>query len=63
MDVLDIFYSTTTQELLANCVLVQLFLESMGVAQALLCFAYDLPELALHLQGPVYIVNNLLELL
>ena len=49
MDLRDIFYSTSTEELLADCVLLQLVLESLGVAEALLCFAYNLLELALHL--------------
>ena len=62
MDLLDIFYSTAAEELLADCVLVQLVLESLRMAQALLCFALDLLELVLHLQGPVYLVYNLLEL-
>ena len=51
MGFLDIFYSTATEELLADCALVQLVSESLGVAQALICFANDLLELALHLQG------------
>ena len=63
MDLLDKFYSTATEELLADCVLVQLVLESLGIAQAIICFAYNLMELALHLQGPVYLVHNLLGLL
>ena len=37
MDLLDIFYSTTTGQLLAECALLQLVLESLGRIQALLC--------------------------
>ena len=62
MDILDIFYSTTTKELFTDCVLVQVVLESLGVAQALLCFTYNLMELALYLQGPVYLIYDLLVL-
>ena len=62
MDLLDIFYSTATEELLADCVLVQLLSESLGVAHGLLCFSYNLLVLVLHLWGPVYFVHNLLEL-
>ena len=61
MDLLEIFYSTTTEELLADCVLVQLVLGSLGVAQALLYSAIDLLELVLHIQGPIYLVHSLLE--
>ena len=62
MNLLDIFYSTTPEELLADYVSVELVSESLAVVQALLCFAYNLLELFLHLQGPVYLVHDLLEL-
>ena len=49
MDLLDKFYSTATEELFADCVLIQLFSKCLGVTpQSLLCFVYDLHELSLH---------------
>ena len=42
--------------------IVQLVSESLEVTQDLLCPAYNLLELALHLQGPVYPVHNFLEI-
>ena len=41
MDLMDIFYSTATEELFTDCVLILLFSESLGVVQALHYFAYD----------------------
>ena len=60
MDLPNVLYFTAIQELLADCVLVQLVSESLAVAHGLFCFAYNLVELALHSQGHVYLIHDLL---